>query len=292
VTGLEQIDAYLAGPWLLCALVGLGFAVGVLSGLFGVGGAFLLNPLLIVVLGLNESLVVGSGLSFAIGTGAAGMVRHMRGRNVEFRSMWILGVAAIVGTLGGTELHQWLRRLAGPEHFKVLILALYLAMLLAVAWLVYRDAPNSPGGRSLLQRLPLPPRISLPAAGRPGVSLPGLIGVGVIVGLAVGMLGIGGGVLFMPLLLMVVGLSAHQAVGTSLGVVLFGSISGTIHHSLHGNVSLWIAMSLLVGSSAGVQLGAYFCERLHARRLRRWFACVVAVAAVIVAVKLAASLLQ
>ena len=63
---------------ILLALVGLGLVTGVLSGLFGVGGAFLLNPLLIVVLGMNQSVVVGSGLSFAVGTAAAGMWRHRR----------------------------------------------------------------------------------------------------------------------------------------------------------------------------------------------------------------------
>ncbi len=76
----------------------------------------------------------------------------------------------------------------------------------------------------------------------------------------------------MPLLMIVVGLTAHQAVGTSLGIVVFGSVAGTIKHGLAGNVSLVVAMALLVGSSLGVQAGVAVCQRWRARRLRRAFA--------------------
>jgi len=287
---LDQIDAYLHGPALLAALAGLGLAVGVLTGLFGVGGGFLLNPLMLVLLGMDESLVVGSSLSFITGTAAAGIVRHMRGRNVEFRSMVVIGLGAIAGAVAGASLHAYLRAEVG-RHFKGVMLALYLVLLVLTAWLVARKDDAAGRRRSLLQRLPLPPRVRLPGAGLEGVSLPGLVLVGVLIGVLTGMLGIGGGVLFMPLLLLVVGLSAHQAVGTSLGMVLFGSITGTVHHGLAGNVSLWVAMALLVAGTVGVQVGAWACERLHARRLRQYFAAVALLAAVVVAIDLAKRLI-
>ncbi|MCK4600825.1 MAG: sulfite exporter TauE/SafE family protein, partial [Phycisphaerae bacterium] len=112
---------------------------------------------------------------------------------------------------------------------------------------------------------------------------PGLCLLGIAIGVMTGMLGIGGGVLFVPLLVLVAGLTAHQAVGTSLGVVLFGAIAGTIKYGLDGSVNLWIVMALLVSSVFGVQLGAHICQRLHAKRLRFYFAVMVLMIAVLLA---------
>lgn len=284
--------AELAEGWaLLVLLLGLGLGIGVLTGLFGVGGAFLLNPLLIILVGIPETMVIGSSLSFTIGTGAGGTARHMRNRNVEFRSMLLLGLGAVVGAILGADVLQWLKGAMDAVTFESFILSLYLAMLLLTSYLTFRDPKEGAHGKSLLQRVALPPRVSLPGAGLRGVSLPGLLLVGAVIGVAKGLLGIGGGVLFMPLLLLVVGLSAHQAVGTSLGVVLFSSIAGTIQHGTHGNVNLVLVMSLVVGSSVGVQFGAHLCERLNARRLRRSFAGIAFLAAVMIAAKLASKLI-
>jgi uncharacterized membrane protein YfcA len=123
------------------------------------------------------------------------------------------------------------------------------------------------------------------------VSLPGLLGVGLGIGLLAGLMGIGGGVLFVPLLILVVGLAPHQAVGTSLGVVLLSSISGTIKHGLAGRVSLSLTMVLLVGSTLGVQLGAGVCRRLGGRQLRQYFAVLVFLAAVALAADLVVKLI-
>jgi hypothetical protein len=99
--------------------------------------------------------------------------------------------------------------------------------------------------------------------------------VGFAVGILTGLLGIGGGVLFMPILLLVVGLTPHQAVGTSLGVVLFSATTGTIGHGMDGNVNLPVAMSLLVTSTIGIQIGARICHKLKGDRLRKYFALIV-----------------
>jgi uncharacterized membrane protein YfcA len=285
--GFDQVDAYLSGPALVAALAFLGLAIGILTGLFGVGGTFLMNPMLIIVLGVDQSLVVGSSLCFTIGTAAAGLSRHHRLRNVEGKTLLILAGGACCGAVLGSRLHEYIRAAQDPGQFKVMILAFYLVLLGATAWLVYRVPPERHGRRSLLQRLPLRPRVELPNAHLRGVSLPGLVGVGLLIGAVSGLLGIGGGVLLMPLMLVVIGLRAHQAVGTGLGVVLFSSMVGTIEHGLAGNVCLWVAMSLLAGSTVGVQIGAWICQRLHARRLRQYFAVVVLVAAVMVAAEIA-----
>ncbi|MBS3733895.1 MAG: sulfite exporter TauE/SafE family protein [Phycisphaerae bacterium] len=282
---LPQAELANGGP-LVVLLVALGLGIGTLTGLFGVGGAFLLNPILIIVFGMSEATVIGSSLSFTIGTGAGGTARHMRRGNVEFRSMFIIGVGAIVGAVLGADLLVWLQKSLGATAYESTIRASYLALLLLTAWVTFRDPSATASRHSVLQRTPIPPHVKLPAAKLAGVSVPGLVGVGVLIGLTKGLLGIGGGVLFMPLLLLVVGLSAHQAVGTSLGVVLFSSAAGTIQHGLHDNVNLVMVMALVVGSSVGVQAGAWMCERLAARRLRRYFAAIAFLAAVMVAADL------
>ena len=280
--GLDQIDAYLAGASLLAALAALGLGIGVLTGLFGVGGAFLVNPLMIILFGMNESLVVGSGLCFSVGTAASGLSRHVRLGNVEAKTFLILSGGASCGAVLGTWLHEYARSVQG-DGFKLTVLLCYLVLLIVtILLLMRRPASEREGTRSVLQKLPVPPRIELPGAGRKGVSLPGLVGVGLAAGGVTGLLGIGGGVLLMPLMLVVVGLTAHQAVGTAVGVVLFGAAVGTAQHGLADNVSLWVAMALLFGSVVGVQIGAWISTRLKARRLRQYFAVIVLLAAVLV----------
>ncbi len=291
MTGLQEIfnfdfQSYLTGPALPAALVGIGLIVGVLTGLFGVGGGFLIVPLLAIMMGMERTLVVGSSLSFTIGTASAGAARHWRMKNVEVRAMLLLACGALAGTAAGKFTHTGLKQYLGPMLFETIFDAAYLAMLLLIGWVVWRGIGRD-GGRSLLQRMRLGPHIDLPGASLSHVSVTGLMAVGLVVGLMTGLLGIGGGVLYMPLLLIVVGLGAHQAVGTSLGVVVITSVLGTVLYGLGGNVNLALVMVLLVGSAAGVQIGAWICHRLHAERLQRYFAAIVILVAVLVAASLA-----
>ena len=282
-----DIPAYLQGPALMAALAGLGLFIGILTGLFGVGGGFLINPLLIVLMGLPETLVVGSSLSFTIGTGTAGAASHWRLKNVDLKTAMYLIGGALGGCVLGVLVHLDLKQVFGPAKFRMVFLTLYLVMLLVTAWVVARGPGRHKSGKPLVQRMRLGPHTDLPAAGLVHVSVPGLILVGFVIGLLKGLLGIGGGVLFMPLLLIVVGLSVHQAIGTSLAVVVFSSIVGTIMYGAGGKVNLTLVMTLLVGSTIGVQIGAYLCQRLHAARLQRYFVVVVLLAAVLVAADLA-----
>ena len=121
-----NFDAYLQGPLLLVALMGMGFFVGVMTGLFGVGGAFLLNPLLIVLIGIQETLVVGASLSFTIGTGAAGTARHMRLKNVDIKTAVLLCAGALACVMLGKLLHEGPRDGLGAANFAVLFRIFYV----------------------------------------------------------------------------------------------------------------------------------------------------------------------
>ncbi len=281
-----DFDAYLQGPALLCALGGIGLLIGVLTGLFGVGGAFLINPMLIVLMGMEETLVVGSSLSFTIGTAAAGAARHRRMNNVDVKAAFYLLLSAVVGVLLGVQLHYYLRDAMGPVTFKATFRVLYLVMLLLTAWVVARGPGRHSSGKSPLQRMRLRPGIKL-SDELADVSLPGLLLVGCTIGMVSGLLGIGGGVLFVPLLLIVVGLTVHRAIGTSLAVIMFSAIVGTVIYGSRGDVNLSVVMVLLVGSGIGVQIGAWICQRLHARKLQQYFVIVILFASLLVALDLA-----
>jgi len=281
--GLSQ---YFDNPVLLvgCLLV-LGLGIGVLTGLFGVGGGFLITPILESVFGFNFTIAVGSDLASIAGTSAAGAARHGKLGNLERKTIVLLVLGSVPGALLGAELHEFLHDMLG-EHFRQVMRGLFVALMLAAALLVWKAPERAPESRSLLQRLPIGPFVNLRRAGLEGVSLPGLVAVGLGVGVLVGLMGVGGGVLFMPVLLLVVGMSAHQAVGTSLGVVVCSATVATVRYGLTGQVSLWIALSILTGSAVGIQIGSWICTRLHAQRLRRYFAVLVLVAAVMLAIKM------
>ena len=295
VTGLEElfdlsgVDAALSGAALVAALAGLGLFVGMLSGIFGVGGGFLMTPMLAVVFKIDYTLAVGSDLCCIIGTSAGGLARHRRLGNVDGRAVMLLGAGSVVGVLLGDVLHDAMQAWLGANFTQVMH-GLYIALLLTAAWLVARPVSGY-AGKHLLQRLPIGPRVDLPRANLRQVSVPGLAGIGLLAGMLAGTLGTGGGVIIVPILIGLVGLTPHLAVGTSLGVILPTAIIGVAKKGMgEGKVSLAIAMSLLVGSTIGVQIGAYICHRLHADRLRRCFAVLVLAVAAVVAVRLAAEL--
>ncbi len=290
---LSEVPANLSGAPLLLVLGGMGLVVGIATGLFGVGGGFMITPLLNAILGIPYSLVVGSSLSFTLGTSSGAWARHLRLGNVEVKTMFILGGAAVCGTVLGADLHEYLRDICGKENFTLVMHGMFIVLLLLVAGLVWFGTQHErTDGKNLLQRCPLGPRISLPGAGLEGVSMTGLCLLGVVMGLGKGMLGIGGGVLFMPALLLVVGLDMHKAIGTSLDVVLFSSLAGVILYGSKGQASLWIVFPLLITSSIGAQIGVSLSQKLHAEKIRRYFAIMVMAVCVYIAMDFVFKLLK
>ena len=286
---LEDITAYLSGIELVFALFGVGIALGLLTGLFGVGGGFAIVPLLKVVFGIDDSLAVGSSLSFMVGTSAAGFARHLKLGNAHRRAVLCLASGSIVGVMGGHAFHEWLRdSLSGgdADKFKTTMNLLFIALLLATAFIVRKGRPENNSRLAPLQRMRIGPFMSLPRYEIPRISIPGMLLTGLVIGVLTGTLGVGGGVLLVPLLITVVGMSMHQAIATSLGVVFFAACAGAIRYGLDDKVSLWIAISLLTGSVIGVRIGVSLCQRLNAQRLQKYFALLVLTVAAMLTIDL------
>jgi uncharacterized membrane protein YfcA len=267
------------------ALGALGFALGIVSGLFGVGGGFLSTPLLRVLFGVSYPVAIGSSLVNILGTSAAGTISHYRRGNVKPKAVMLIGIGSVAGVLIGDAILRGMVHVFG-DHYTSVMHGLYIVLLGLISWRVSRGREEAPTDHGLLHRLPLGPRVDLGGAHLSGLSAPGLAGLGVLGGILAGAMGIGGGVLFVPILILAVGFTAHQAVGTSLGTILVASIVGVAVKGWHGEVDMGIGMALLVGSSIGAQAGAALCEKLHARRLKQYFAVLVLLAAVLVAADL------
>lgn len=272
MTGSFEVDGSLA---LLLVLFGL--VMGVVSGLFGVGGGFVIVPLLNLLFGIPYHVAVGSSLCMTVGTSSTGGLRHWRMGNVGPKGTLILAAGAVSGALLGAMSHEWLRHFlvsdGGTHFYDLMMKGLFISLLLPTAWLVYRGMGDHRAmGKTRLHWWRIPPYIRLRRAGIEGVSLPAFTAIGLVVGYLSGLMGIGGGVFLVPVLMLVAGFPPHVAVGTSLGVVLFSAIAGTIAHGWAGNVDIPIAMALLVGSTVGVQVGVAICQRLKAPNLQRHFA--------------------
>lgn len=282
-------DSYLSGVWLYTALAALGLGVGILTGLFGVGGGFMVTPMLRVLIGIPYEMAIGSSLCFIVGTSTSGLSRHRRLGNIELRTILILASGSMIGAILGDAIQSLLiTHVAGGNEdiFTEIMHSLFVVILLVTAWLVWRSPERAEGHRTPLQRLRLGPNITLHGAGLEDVSLAGMVGVGLGVGILTGLMGVGGGVLIMPLLILVVGLETHKAVGTSLGVVLLAAVVSTIVKGWDGEVSLAVAGCLLATSALGVQIGAWMCDTLHANKIRKYFALIVLLAAIVVSADL------
>lgn len=260
----------------------LGVAVGLIAGMFGVGGGFLLVPLMHVTLGVPLRFAVGAGLCQTIATALGAQLRYRTMGHAESRLDLMLLGGSLLGVDAGTRLLALLGGLgtwtiAGRTMpaVRVVMTASYAAIFLIMAWVMWTkpvpddDEELAPGP---LARLGIPPRADFPVAGLRGVSGP-LVGViGFANGVFAGMLGIGGGILLIPIMLYGFGFNIKKAAGTGIVIVLAVAAIGTVQHARLGNVHLGLAMTLGVGAALSAQVGASLTRSLSARALRRGLA--------------------
>lgn len=289
-----EFTSYLTGPVFFLFLSGLGFIIGILAGIFGVGGGFLLVPLMNIILGIPMELAAGSATCYIIGTSTTGVIKHFHKGNIEIKAAIYISFGSMMGAVFGDVLQDWLVLLAGGNRslFEQIMQGVFVLLLLLIAWVMSRetsyDEKSDIRPVTFLQKLKFGPDTDLPQSEQIGISIIGLFGIGFSGGLLTGLMGISGGVLFMPILVLGVGLAPHLAVGTSLAVVLAGSISAVIKKSLSGGgkVSLPITVALLAAGAVGVRIGIAISHRLHGERLKKYFSIIVLGAALMVAAKL------
>ena len=257
-------------------IVLLGGVVGVLSGMFGVGGGFLTTPLLIFY-GIPPTVAAASASTQVTGASISGVAAHTRRQGVDYRMGMVLVAGGILGTLIGTFLFQLLQRLG---QIDTVISILYVVMLGTIGTLMARESWAAT--RAVRAGKPLPPRkrrhhplvANLPMRWRfyrSGLYISPIAPfvLGTLTGILTMLLGVGGGFIMVPAMLYLLGMGAKVVVGTSLFQILFVTIASTMMHSMTTQaVDIVLAALLLIGSVTGAQVGARFAQRMRPEYLR------------------------
>jgi len=285
-------------------LVLFGFFMGGLSGLFGVGGGFLVTPLLNILFGIPYEIAVGSSLCQMIGTSLSGTLRHHKLGNVDLKLAFITILSSALSIELGARLIRGLKdsgsiTLGGTSYDLVyfFISALYIVLLgiLGVLMVVETRNAGKTGGDDAVVRakclrrlheMRIGPVISLPASEVKAISLPIVIAVGLLTGLLIGILGVGGGFVLVPVFIYLFCIPTATAIGTGIFQIVFASTIGAIAYSMRGWVDLELVIYILLGSTLGAQFGAFLTTHMKQKNLRKYFSYLVLASAAVVALKL------
>ena len=257
-------------------IVLLGAGVGVLSGMFGVGGGFLTTPLLIVY-GIPPTVAAASSASQVTGASVSGVFAHLRRDGVDMKMGGVLVSGGIVGSLAGAQLFRLLQQ---SGQIDVVIGVLYVVMLSSIGGLMGVEALRTigagrrgGGGRARRKRhhplvAALPFRTRFYASGLYISPLAPLL-LGFFVGILTILLGIGGGFILVPAMIYLLGMATQVVVGTSLFQTLFVTAAATmVHATTTKAVDIVLAGLLLIGSVVGAQVGARLATKVKPEYLR------------------------
>ncbi|AOG01932.1 MAG: sulfite exporter TauE/SafE family protein [Blastomonas fulva] len=257
-------------------IIGLGGLVGILSGMFGVGGGFLTTPLLIFY-GIPPTVAAASASTQVTGSSVSGVIAYSRRKGVDYQMGGVLVVGGIMGTFAGAALFRVLQQLG---QIDTVINIVYVLLLGSIGGLMARESLASVLAMRRGERLPAKKRRHHPLVAnlplrwrfyRSGLYISPLAPL--ILGFATGiltiLLGVGGGFVMVPAMLYLLGMGAQVVVGTSLFQILFVTLASTMVHSLTTKaVDIVLAVLLLIGSVTGAQIGARFAQKLPPEYLR------------------------
>jgi uncharacterized membrane protein YfcA len=277
-------------------LVSIGFAVGVLGGFFGVGGAWVVTPAL-NIFGFPMAYAIGTDLAHIFGKSIVATAKHRKMGNVDMKLGILSIVGSVVGVEAGAQVVMWLTRigLAGPVvrySYMVLLFGLgsymlydYLTKDKRAAAQAAKAAKAATGVAAAPRKAwNLPPMIHFPASGIT-ISFWTVTGVFFFTGFLSGFLGVGGGFIRMPALIYLIGCPTAIAVGTDLFSVLFSGAYGCWTYGVKGAVDIIAAIYMLVGASIGAQIGVTAVKYVRGYGIRLLFAVMIILAGVSVLLK-------
>ncbi|MCY4394501.1 MAG: sulfite exporter TauE/SafE family protein [Rhodospirillaceae bacterium] len=263
-------------------LVGLGGAIGFLSGLFGVGGGFLMTPLLIFI-GIPAPVAVASEANQIVASSVSGVIAHWRRGNVDFKMGGVLLAGGFVGSYLGVELFAWLRTVGQIDLVIRLSYVFFLGivgamMLVESSRAILRRRSGTVVRRKLHQhywvhRLPLRMRFR---KSKLYISAIPPFTIGALVGVLAAIMGVGGGFLMVPAMIYLLGMPTIVVVGTSLFQIIFVTANVTFLQSVTTQtVDVVLALVLLAGAVVGAQFGSRAGQYLRGEQLRGLLAVIV-----------------
>lgn len=263
--------------------VGLGLVVGLLSGLFGVGGGFLMTPLLIMF-GIPSTVAAATDSNQIVAASTSGTYAHWKVGNVDFKMGFHLLIGGFIGGLVGVQAIKILRAMGNADF---VIKMTYVLMLGIVGTYMFieslksmkkkkaeKEKPKKESGVArFLKLLPLQMHYE-----KSGVTHSALVPIvfGGFVGILAAVMGVGGGFLMVPVMVYILKMPMHVVVGTSLFQILFNCIEVTFLQAYtNHNVDFILAVLLLLGSTIGAQVGAVFGRKLKGEQLKIILAVIV-----------------
>jgi len=275
-------------------IVALGGLVGILSGMFGVGGGFLTTPLLIFY-GIPPTVAVASATTQITGSSVSGVFAHYRRGGVDFKMGGVMVAGGTVGSLLGAILFRLLQT---SGQIDLVIGGLYVVLLGSIGALMLKDALIALGWVSAPETSAEKPHhvrwvAALPMRWRfyaSGLYLSPLapLALGFVAGILTVLLGVGGGFILVPAMIYLLGMAARVVVGTSLVMILAVSAVSTMVHAMTTQaVDIVLAALLLVGGVIGAQYGAVLATRLRPDLLRLALAIIILLVALRMALGLA-----
>jgi len=263
----------------LFLILGLGGMAGILSGMFGIGGGFLMTPLLIFI-GVPPSISVATVANQIIASSVSGFIAHMRRKNVDFKMGWYLFAGGVVGSSIGVAIFHWLQRLGQIDLIISLCYVTFLGIIGAMmasesirAIFKLNRKVTTTQKNQFISRLPW--QVHFPHS---KLTISGIapIAIGLFVGLMVSLMGIGGGFFLVPAMIYLLGMPTNVVIGTSLFQIIFITANVTLLQAVTTQtVDIMLALLLLAGSVFGAQFGTKISAKIPAEYLRGMLAALV-----------------
>jgi uncharacterized membrane protein YfcA len=264
-------------------MFGMGTAVGFLSGMFGIGGGFLITPLL-MLMGIPAAVAVATGANQVVASSVSGTMSQWRRGNVDFKMGTVLLVGGGLGAIIGVQIVRLLKQ---TGHIDLTIALLYSVFLSSIGLIMLIESLNAmrrartgkpvsarrPGQHSWMHGLPL--KLRFQRSKLYISAIPPFV-IGMSVGLLSGMLGVGGGFIMVPAMIYLLRMPTKVVIGTSLFQVIFvAGLTTILHAAANQGVDLMLALLLMVGGVMGAQFGASAGQKLRSEHLRALLALLV-----------------
>ncbi len=255
-------------------LLGLGGIVGILSGMFGVGGGFLMTPLLFFI-GIPPAVAVATEANQIVASSFSGVLAHLRRKTVDLKMGLVLLIGGLIGAAIGVQVFAALRAIGQVD---LLVRLSYVVFLGIIGGLMFIESLNAmrkarkTGAVATRRRHnwvhALPLKMKFRTSGLYISVIPPVL-VGVLVGILAAIMGVGGGFIMVPAMIYLLGMPTKVVVGTSLFQIIFVTGFTTLMHATTNyTVDMALALLLLIGGVVGAQVGARLGTRLKAEQLR------------------------